>query len=132
MTKKEAEALLKVKAEAEAMLKRYEKRGNRPVYYRAQWIANALGEPVMARDGRLYPPHADERERLLSVGVKKLRWRPEAQPRDKESKLQHQLGIQLIDAGYRILAIRLHPDTGGSQEAMARLNRVRDILKGAI
>jgi hypothetical protein len=30
---------------------------------------------------------------------------------------------------YRALATKLHPDRGGSKEAMARLNRVRDELK---
>lgn len=52
--------------------------------------------------------------------------------KDKEKKLQHQLGLQLIDIGYKVLATKLHPDKGGSREAMTRLNRVRDILKGAI
>jgi hypothetical protein len=31
--------------------------------------------------------------------------------------------------GYKALAAKLHPDKGGSHEAMARLNRVRDNLK---
>ena len=35
----------------------------------------------------------------------------------------------LIDLGYRALATRLHPDRGGSREAMTRLNLVRDELK---
>lgn len=57
----------------------------------------------------------------------------EQQDKAKETKLQRELGLQLIDIGYKVLATKLHPDkVGGSREAMARLNRVRDILKGAI
>jgi hypothetical protein len=54
------------------------------------------------------------------------------QSRAKETKLIHALGHQLIDIGYKVLAAKLHPDKGGSAEAMARLNRVRQILKGAL
>lgn len=39
------------------------------------------------------------------------------------------LGLRLIDIGYKTLAKELHPDMGGSQDAMARLNRVRERLK---
>lgn len=48
------------------------------------------------------------------------------QERDAEAKL----GLRLIDIGYKVLAKELHPDKlGGSREAMARLNRVRDRLR---
>ena len=46
-----------------------------------------------------------------------------------EIKLHRELAIQLIDLGYRALATRLHPDRGGSKDAMARLTTVRDELK---
>ena len=52
----------------------------------------------------------------------------EAQGR-AEREAQRQLGRQLVDIGYKALAKELHPDTGGSQEAMARLNRARDHIK---
>jgi hypothetical protein len=45
----------------------------------------------------------------------------EKQDKDREAKLQRQLGMQLIDIGYKVLASKLHPDKGGSREAMARL-----------
>ena len=35
---------------------------------------------------------------------------------------------QGINVGYRALAAKPHPDVGGSPEAMARLNQVRDRL----
>lgn len=46
-----------------------------------------------------------------------------------EVNLHRDLAVELIDIGYRALATRLHPDRGGTQEGMARLNRVRDELK---
>lgn len=47
-----------------------------------------------------------------------------AQERDAEEKL----GRRLIAIGFRVLAQELHPDKGGSREAMSRLSRVRDRL----
>jgi hypothetical protein len=54
----------------------------------------------------------------------------ERQARDDEVELHRDLAAELIDIGYRALATKLHPDRGGSKEAMARLNCVRDELKG--
>jgi hypothetical protein len=53
----------------------------------------------------------------------------ERQTHDNEIRLHRELAEQLVDAGYRALATRLHPDRGGSKDAMTRLNRVRDELK---
>lgn len=52
--------------------------------------------------------------------------------KQKEIKLRHQLRTQLIDAGYKALAVKLHPDHGGSREAMAQLNWIRNELKGIL
>lgn len=52
--------------------------------------------------------------------------------RDKEEQLTRELALRLIDIGYKALLHKLHPDKGGSQEAVTRLNRVRDLLKRAI
>jgi curved DNA-binding protein CbpA len=39
----------------------------------------------------------------------------------------------LVDAGYRALTKKVHPDTaGGSTEGMQRLNRARETLRGLI
>jgi len=51
------------------------------------------------------------------------------QARSEEVQLHRDLALELIDIGFRALATRLHPDRGGSKEAMRRLNRVRDELK---
>jgi hypothetical protein len=53
----------------------------------------------------------------------------ERQARDDEVQLHRDLAEELVDIGYRALATRLHPDRGGSKDAMSRLNRVRDELK---
>lgn len=53
----------------------------------------------------------------------------ERQSRDNEVKLHRELALKLIDLGYRAMATRLHPDRGGSRDAMGRLNLVRDELK---
>jgi hypothetical protein len=43
------------------------------------------------------------------------------QDREREQQML-QLGHQLIDIGYKVLSSKLHPDKGGSTEAMARLS----------
>src|SRR5262245_43649064 len=47
----------------------------------------------------------------------------ERQARDDEVRLHRELAEELVDIGYRALATRLHPDRGGSKDAMSRLNR---------
>jgi len=54
----------------------------------------------------------------------------EQQTRDEEIRLHRALALELIDVGFKALATRLHPDRGGPKDAMLRLNRVRDELKG--
>lgn len=54
----------------------------------------------------------------------------ERQTRDAEIQLHRDLAEELVDLGYRALATKLHPDRGGTKDAMVRLNRVRDELKG--
>jgi hypothetical protein len=47
----------------------------------------------------------------------------------EERELQRKLALDVIDIGYKALAAKLHPDKGGSPEAMTRLNEVRDRAK---
>jgi hypothetical protein len=42
------------------------------------------------------------------------------------------LKLQLIDIGFKALATKLHPDKGGSRDAMARLNQARNELKASV
>jgi hypothetical protein len=89
-----------------------------------QSLEDALGhQPRRERHARLKPLH-DAMDR-----VKVDRLANERQTRDDEIKLHRELALQLIDLGYRALATRLHPDRGGSRDAMGRLNAVRDELK---
>ena len=70
--------------------------------------------------------------KALFDGVGKVdvtRLSEERKSRDNEIKLHRDLAMQLIDLGYRALATRLHPDAGGSRDAMSRLNTVRHELK---
>jgi hypothetical protein len=67
------------------------------------------------------------RDFTANVNVNRLA--DERQSRDAEIRLHRELALKLIDLGYRALATRLHPDQGGSRDAMARLNTVREQLK---
>jgi hypothetical protein len=70
--------------------------------------------------------------KALFDGVDKVnvtRLSNDRQDRDKEIKLHQELALQIIDLGYRAMATRLHPDAGGSRDAMSRLNTVRHELK---
>jgi hypothetical protein len=57
------------------------------------------------------------------------RIREETLSRQQERETERKLAMQLIDIGYKALASKLHPDKGGSRDAMSRLNQVRDRLK---
>jgi hypothetical protein len=60
------------------------------------------------------------------------RLQQEEMTRKQEREAEQKLGIRLIDIGYKVLAKELHPDSGGSREAMQRLQRVRDHLKASL
>jgi hypothetical protein len=49
----------------------------------------------------------------------------QAKQREAERIAQRELSMRMIDVGYKALAKELHPDKGGSSEAMSRLNRAR-------
>jgi hypothetical protein len=49
--------------------------------------------------------------------------------RKQQREMERKLAIRLIDIGYKILSVELHPDKGGSHEAMLALNAVRARLK---
>jgi hypothetical protein len=55
--------------------------------------------------------------------------REDALNRAEERDLRRKLMLKLIDRGYKSLAAELHPDKGGSTEAMTRLNKARDAMK---
>jgi DUF3102 family protein len=51
---------------------------------------------------------------------------------ETEDKLERKLALDLIDIGYKVLSVKLHPDKGGSKDAMTRLNNVRENLKACV
>lgn len=93
-------------------------------------------------------PFSSMREAIGGRGTGKVSWQQpvqqiasrvnvdalakERQDREREQQLLRKLSHQLIDIGYKVLAAKLHPDKGGSAEAMARLNKVRNLLKESI
>lgn len=54
----------------------------------------------------------------------------------EESDNRQEMASKLVEAGYRTLAKQLHPDVGGSHEAMTRLTDVRNtilsLIRGAL
>jgi hypothetical protein len=75
---------------------------------------------------RLPKTNPEELERLRLVRQNELK---RVEELAAERKAERKLVAQLIDAGYRSLASKLHPDKGGSPDAMSRLSRVRDQVK---
>jgi hypothetical protein len=71
----------------------------------------------------------EEKFRRTLREVAKDTFTVEQQAVDDEIRLHRELALQVIDLGYRALASKLHPDRGGPKIVMARLNRVRDVLK---
>jgi hypothetical protein len=84
------------------------------------------------RPNRIVPPAYHEPVQRVTERVDVDRLMQERQDRQKEERLIHDLALQLIDIGYKVLVTKLHPDKGGSQESMQRLNRVRELLRAAV
>jgi len=76
--------------------------------------------------------HEPVKEVINRVDTETLNLRRDELKRSDERIAQRKLGLQLIDIGYKVLAKTLHPDKGGSRDAMARLNAVRDRLKQCV
>ena len=69
----------------------------------------------------------------VAARVDPARLAKEARDKAHEAKLVRDLCEQIIAIGYKVLATKLHPDKReGSAEAMARLNRARAFLRGAL
>jgi hypothetical protein len=69
------------------------------------------------------------KENIQKAQREAARLNEETLSRQQERDAERKLAMQLIDIGFRALASKLHPDKGGSRDAMSRLNRVRDRLK---
>lgn len=73
--------------------------------------------------------HEPVKQIIGRVDTETLNLKHDELKRQEERDAQRKLALQLIDIGYKVLARTLHPDKGGSREAMSRLNAVRDRLK---
>ena len=100
-------------------------RGSPDLPYRS--LNEMRGGTERAREDRQSKQQQDFRRVLRDIA--RDDFVQERQSRDDEVRLHRELAEELVDAGYRALATKLHPDRGGSKDAMARLNRVRDELK---
>lgn len=104
----------------------YEDNGASGEGYAAETLAEMTGEHKQQKKRR-------RRERrvldaLGDIDVDRL-GQSAADTRKEETELHRTMALELIDIGYKALAMRLHPDRrGGSRDAMRRLNRVRDEL----
>jgi hypothetical protein len=95
-------------------------------FTRETTLADAIGErpsEYHRRVGEWRPL----REITAKVNVDHLA--QERQTREDEVRMHRELAVELIEIGFKALATRLHPDKGGSKDAMVRLNRVRHELK---
>jgi hypothetical protein len=107
-------------------------------YMRLARTPEPYSDTFTARDESITKTIGEKRSKLhatlkdLFKEAEKLdvpRLADERQKRDDEIKLHREMALQLIDLGYRAMATKLHPDRGGSRDAMMRLNEVRDQLK---
>jgi hypothetical protein len=88
--------------------------------------------------------HAEELSRIAhDIGAEYL---PEPEPapidlealkrdaaeRAKARAAERDVMLEVINAGYRSLATKTHPDVGGSADQMAKLNQARDKLRDSI
>lgn len=71
----------------------------------------------------------EAKEHIQRAQAEAERLRSESLSRQQERDAERKLALQLIDIGFKALASKLHPDKGGSRDAMGRLNRVRARLK---
>jgi hypothetical protein len=91
----------------------------------------ATGDPAyVPNKPRPQPWHDPVKKALGGIDVEVLK--QDALKRQEERALQRKLALSLIDIGYKVLATKLHPDKGGSEEAMARLNHVRKLLQEVV
>jgi malate synthase len=94
------------------------------IVQQADALLRSLDEAAKARE--------QEREaRQARVAGNRRAFEEQHLARGEERAAQRELGTRLIDVGYRVLAKELHPDKGGSPDAMVRLSEVRKrLLRG--
>jgi hypothetical protein len=64
--------------------------------------------------------------------VNRARFDVAIQKREKENQLVIELAQKIISVGYRSLSVKLHPDSGGSNEAQKRLSAAKKMLQDGL
>lgn len=96
---------------------------------RTTTLTEAIGEQPRSERPRGPVWQEPVKQIMGRVDIDTLNLRQNELKRVEERDAERKLAAQLIDIGYKALATKLHPDKGGSRDAMSRLNRVRDRLK---
>src|SRR5262245_29143268 len=100
---------------------------DRQIDRRQETLSHRVGD-TRSRHDRPYPI-----QNTIDLARRDMeRLQQEEITRKQERDAERQLAIRLIDIGYKVLAKELHPDSGGSREAMQRLSRIRDHLKASL
>lgn len=76
-------------------------------------------------DGSVGDPGVHSDERRSDAGPRPT---PPSAPRAPQS-YREEVALRVIESGYRAVAMKLHPDKGGTEQAMKELNSVREALK---
>lgn len=92
--------------------------------HRAKYLPKPAGNfaDFIRRHSKPTPRQAIDADTLI-------RRQQDEQRKEAERQAEYELSLQMIDAGYKAMAMKLHPDKGGSKDAMHRLNNGRDRLK---
>jgi hypothetical protein len=90
---------------------------------------------------KVYPPirhtvqpgyrkgYAEEQyRRIVDKAALDEKLKIERQKAEKEAQLIHKMAVEIVNVGFRVLSVKLHPDKGGSHDAMRRLNQAKKLL----
>jgi hypothetical protein len=87
------------------------------------------GDPGYGKVVRKQDWHEGVKGNIERARTEAKRIQNENLSRQQERDADRKLALKLIDIGFKVLAKELHPDKGGTRDAMSRLSRVRDRLK---
>jgi hypothetical protein len=96
--------------------------------YETQEDFRRATQPASVKPRRPERDYDEPVHRIVS-GVNAKEMRDRALTAAKEHELERKLANQLIKIGYGVLATKLHPDKGGSHDAMRRLTKVAKALR---
>jgi hypothetical protein len=105
-------------------------------------VASASAEADLPPLRRVTSPHnyrgdqdrpRDQYRRIVDDEAKGEQFDVPRSKREVENELVVELAGKIINAGFRVLAVKMHPDKdGGSNEAQRRLNAAKKLLESAL